>query len=84
MILGRNEDEMIQRLKGFKQPNRRLNEYIIGNNILINDYAHHPTQIKSLYEYLSSKYPLYKKIIVFEGAGIIYKEFEHFIDKNMY
>ncbi len=67
LILGRNEDEMIQRLKSFKQPNRRLNEYIIGNNIVINDYAHHPTQIKSLYEYLSSKYPSYKKIIVFEG-----------------
>ena len=67
LILGRNEDEMIQRLKNFKRPNRRLNEYIIGNNIVINDYAHHPTQIKSLYEYLSSKYPSYKKIIVFEG-----------------
>ncbi len=38
-------------------PKRRMEEIKYGNTILIDDYAHHPTEIKALHEYISLTYP---------------------------
>lgn len=38
-------------------PRRRMEETKFGNTILIDDYAHHPTEIKALHEYISLTYP---------------------------
>lgn len=44
---------------------RRFNETIIGNNVIVDDYAHHPTEIKVTYESCKEKYPEKTKIAVF-------------------
>lgn len=40
-------------------PKKRMMEYQYGHTILIDDYAHHPTEIKALYQSLREKYPNY-------------------------
>lgn len=47
-------------------PHRRIEEYQYGNTILVDDYAHHPTEIKALIETLKKKYPDYKINAVFQ------------------
>lgn len=47
-------------------PRRRLKEYACHNIILIDDYAHHPTEIKCLYETVKEKYPSYKYHVIFQ------------------
>lgn len=50
----------------FKYPNRRLSIKEINNKIFIDDYAHHPTEIKALFEAVKQMYPNNKYIIVFQ------------------
>ena len=38
-------EEVANNLKNFKGAKRRFTETIIGNNIMIDDYAHHPTEM---------------------------------------
>ena len=44
-------------LENFVPANRRFNETIIGDNIIVDDYAHHPTEIKVTLEAAKAKYP---------------------------
>ena len=46
----------------FKLPKRRMEEVKYKSNILICDYAHHPTEIKALIEAILEKYE--KEIII--------------------
>lgn len=48
-------------------PFKRLTTYKYGNSILIDDYAHHPTEIKALYEQLKDIYPEYKYNVIFQS-----------------
>ena len=48
-------------------PKRRMNKYIYGNSVLIDDYAHHPTEIKALYESIRIMYPNYKIKCIFQS-----------------
>lgn len=52
--------------KIYKLPKRRMTEYIYGNTILIDDYAHHPTEIKALYESIKNKYKEYPINVIFQ------------------
>lgn len=52
-------------LNNFKGAIRRFNEIIIDNTIIIDDYAHHPTEIKVTFESAKQKYPNKKIIGVF-------------------
>lgn len=55
-----------QELKNFKGAKRRFNEYKVNDNIIIDDYAHHPNEIKATILAARQKY-LKKTIIgVFE------------------
>lgn len=47
-------------------PSRRMTEYKYGNTIIIDDYAHHPTEIKALYDSVKSKYKDYKLNVIFQ------------------
>lgn len=47
-------------------PRRRLTTYAYQNSILIDDYAHHPTEIKALHETLRLKYPHFKINVIFQ------------------
>lgn len=52
-------------LENFKPALRRFNESIVGSNIVVDDYAHHPTEIKVTYDAAHQKYPDKKIIAIF-------------------
>lgn len=52
-------------LEHFTPAKRRFNETIIGDNVIIDDYAHHPTEIRVTYNSASEKYPGKKIVAVF-------------------
>jgi UDP-N-acetylmuramate--L-alanine ligase len=47
-------------------PRRRLTTYTYQNAICIDDYAHHPTEIKALYETLQLTYPNVSIKVIFQ------------------
>ena len=44
-------------LENFVFAKRRFNETILGDNIIIDDYAHHPTEVKVTIKAARQKYP---------------------------
>ena len=54
-----------EKLDEFHGATRRFNETIIGDSIIIDDYAHHPTEINATYESARQKYDAKKIIAVF-------------------
>ena len=52
-------------LKTFKNAARRFAEENINGSIIIDDYAHHPTEIKATLEAVRQKYPNKKLVAVF-------------------
>ena len=48
-------------------PKRRMSEERIYNTIIIDDYAHHPTEIRSLLESVKQKYSDYKIYCIFQS-----------------
>ena len=52
-------------LERFIPANRRFNETIIGDNVIVDDYAHHPTEIRVTYDSAHQKYPDKKIIGIF-------------------
>lgn len=65
-LLEKNIENVLKRSKEIYLPRRRLNEFKKGGVILINDYAHHPTEIKAVFNSLSSKYPNKELIAIFQ------------------
>ena len=59
--------EVAKNLKTFKGAERRFKETIVGNNVLIDDYAHHPTEVKVTIKAARQKYPDKKIIAVFKA-----------------
>ena len=57
MKLGIEIEKIKELLKDFKNAERRFQEEKIGNSIIIDDYAHHPTEIKVTLEAAKAKYP---------------------------
>ena len=55
--LGITVDKIKELLKDFKNAERRFQEEKVGNSIIIDDYAHHPTEIKVTLEAAKAKYP---------------------------
>ena len=54
-----------EKLEEFRGANRRFNETKIGETIIIDDYAHHPTEIKATLDSARQKYPNKEIIAVF-------------------
>lgn len=54
-------------LKKFKGVKRRFNELIINDCIYIDDYAHHPSEIRATIKACKQKYPNKKVIAFFRG-----------------
>ena len=52
-------------LENFIPPKRRFSETIINDNIIVDDYAHHPTEIRVTYDSAHQKYPDKKIIAIF-------------------
>lgn len=53
-------------LSTFNGAKRRFSETIIGNNIIIDDYAHHPNEIKATINAIKQKYPNKQIISIFQ------------------
>lgn len=59
--------EIIQeRLHTYKGVKRRFTETKIGNNVLIDDYAHHPTEIRATIQSARQKYPERELVAIFQ------------------
>lgn len=58
--------EVAKYLKTFKGARRRFSETIVDDNIVIDDYAHHPTELKYTIKSAKQKYPD-KKIVAVWG-----------------
>ena len=50
----------------FTGAKRRFTETIIGNNVIIDDYAHHPNEVKSTINAIKQKYPNKQIISIFQ------------------
>ena len=53
-------------LDGFELPKRRMQEYRFKETVFIDDYAHHPTEIKHAIQAVKQKYEGRNLIVVFE------------------
>ena len=59
--------EVSKALKTFKGAERRFKETFIGDNVIIDDYAHHPTEVKVTIKGARQKYPDKKIIAIFKA-----------------
>ena len=66
MYYGISIDTIASLLKTFKNEERRFAETVIGNTIIIDDYAHHPTEIMATMKGARRKYPNKKLVVVFK------------------
>lgn len=78
--LGIEKEKINDLFKNFENAARRFSEKTIGNIITIDDYAHHPTEIKVTLEAAKQKYPNKELIAVFKPNTYsrtkdFYKEF---------
>ena len=53
-------------LKTFEGAKRRFQETEVGDNVIIDDYAHHPNEVKATIKAIKQKYPDKKIITVFQ------------------
>ena len=61
-------DSINVKINQLKLPARRFAEHIIREDlILVNDYAHHPTEISSVLKALKLKYPDFKIVAIYQG-----------------
>lgn len=63
---GININIIKEQLKTFSGVKRRFSEKQIGSQIIIDDYAHHPTEIKATIDAANQKYPDREIIAVFQ------------------
>lgn len=59
--------DVAKSLKTFKGAERRFKEKFIGNNVIIDDYAHHPAEVKVTIKAARQKYPDKQLIAVFKA-----------------
>ena len=59
--------DVAKHLKTFKGAERRFKETFIGNNVIIDDYAHHPQEVKVTIKAARQKYPDKTLIAVFKA-----------------
>lgn len=59
--------ELVQeRFNSYGGVKRRFTETIIGDNVLVDDYAHHPTEIAATLQAARQKYPTRQLIAIFQ------------------
>lgn len=61
-----DKELVAQHLASFQGVKRRFSEKVISNTVLIDDYAHHPAEIKATIDAARQKYPDRKVIAVFQ------------------
>ena len=63
--LGVPKDKIFESLRTFENAKRRFAIEKYGNTTIIDDYAHHPTEIKATLEAVKQKYPNRRVVVVF-------------------
>ena len=63
---GMTAEQIEAGLQAFGGVARRFNEQKVGNQILIDDYAHHPTEITATLKAVRQKYPAREVIAIFQ------------------
>ena len=63
--IGIEKTRIYELLKTFKNTERRFAIKKIGETIVVDDYAHHPTEIKMTLEAVRQKYPQKRLVVVF-------------------
>jgi len=64
--IGIEKERIYELLKEFKNAERRFAIQKIKDTIIIDDYAHHPTEIKATLEAVKQKYPHKRLVVVFK------------------
>ncbi len=64
--LGIPKEQISASLKTFKNAKRRFAIEEVGKTIILDDYAHHPTEIKVTLEAVRQKYPNKRLVVVFK------------------
>src|SRR5574341_52426 len=65
--LGRYNDQAVAKhMATFGGVKRRLTENIIGDQVIIDDFAHHPTEIEATVDAARQKYPNKEIVAVFQ------------------
>ena len=61
-----NLEEFIPYLSQFKGIERRMDVYKYEDKVIVDDYAHHPTEIKSIFNTIDSNYQDKPKAVIFQ------------------
>ena len=61
-----NLEEFIPYLSEFKGIERRMDIYKYEDKVIVDDYAHHPTEIKSIFDTIDSNYQDNPKAVIFQ------------------
>ncbi|MBQ6477393.1 MAG: UDP-N-acetylmuramate--L-alanine ligase [Bacilli bacterium] len=77
--LGVSYDNIYKALSNFQNAKRRMETTVIDDTTIIDDYAHHPTEIKVTLEAVRQKYPDKKIVVVFRPNT--YSRFANFKDE---
>lgn len=65
LMEGLSKEEIKKSLLSFKNATRRFQETVVGDTIIVDDYAHHPTEISVTLDAIRQKYPNKKLTVVF-------------------
>lgn len=85
-LKGLDMNMVCEGLKTFKGAKRRFKENVIGDVITIDDYAHHPTEVRVTIESARQKYPNKEIVAVFlentfSRTSLLYKDFASSLNK---
>ena len=59
-------EKALPALSTFEGIRRRMEVFSLGNKLVIDDYAHHPVEIKAVFETVTEFYPNKKNMVVFQ------------------
>lgn len=65
-LLGLLDESIQERIINFEKPKRRQEEFYYYDNVIIDDYAHHPTEIKACLNAIKQKYPDKDLVVIFQ------------------
>jgi UDP-N-acetylmuramate--alanine ligase len=57
----------VESINFMKLPKRRMSTRLYGKTVLVDDYGHHPTEIKATLSAIRQKYPGYPVNIIFQS-----------------
>ena len=63
---GISYEDVNEHLKGFVGAKRRFSEKVVKDSVIIDDYAHHPNEVKATVAAIRQKYPDKQLVIVFQ------------------